>query len=95
MSEDVIESVLAELFGAMSHRKHYSRSTYKDGCRGPLCCKAERDKAARRRAQRNPGRPPRQQRPEMIELDECLDEIVKALGLMSEEQAATLAQAVA
>lgn len=31
-------------------RKHYSRSTYADGCRGPFCRKSERDRGRFRSA---------------------------------------------
>ena len=34
------------------HRQHYSRATYADGCRGPMCKKAERDRGRRRQEQR-------------------------------------------
>jgi hypothetical protein len=72
-------------------RKHYSRSTYKDGCHGPLCLKAERDKAARRYAARNPDRKPMERNAWQIARDEYLETVINAMGLRSEMQAKTLA----
>lgn len=43
--EDVQDELTDPKFGT---RKHYSRVTYSLGCRGPLCKKAERDRARRR-----------------------------------------------
>lgn len=85
-------AVLDELIDPdFAHRKHYSRSTYKDGCHGPLCLKSERDKAARRYATLNPEKKSRARRPEDVERDEYLDAVIKAFGLLSEEQALLLA----
>lgn len=36
-------------------RVHYSRATYAEGCRGPLCRKAERDRGRRRNEVRATG----------------------------------------
>lgn len=41
--EELKAEVRAELEGEFAHRLHYSKGTYADGCRGPLCRKAERD----------------------------------------------------
>jgi len=39
------DEIMAELTHEdFANRKHYARSTYADGCRGPLCRKAERDR---------------------------------------------------
>ena len=85
-------AVLAELIDPeFGHRKHYSRSTYKDGCHGPLCLKAERDKAARRYAARNPEKKSRGRRQCDIDRDLYLDDVIEAFDLKSEEQALTLA----
>lgn len=75
--------VLAELTDPkFQHRQHHSRSTSRDGCRGPLCNKAEREYKARRDAKRalEAGRtiktlPLEKRRPGDIHRDDLLNEI--------------------
>jgi len=77
-----------------SNRKHYSRSTYKDGCHGPLCLKAERDKAARRYKARKPDKDTKERTAWQIARDSYLERVIEQYGLRSEAQARTLAEAV-
>lgn len=92
MLTELIIGVAVELLNPeFGGRKHYSRSTYKDGCHGPLCLKAERDKAARRYAAKNPGRIALPRTPQQQVRDEYLEQVIKAFGLRSEAQAETLA----
>jgi hypothetical protein len=67
-------------------RKHYSRSTYKDGCHGPLCLKSERDKAARRYAAKNPERKPKRRTVYQVMRDDYLEKVISTFGLRSEAQ---------
>lgn len=71
-------------------RKHYSRSTYKDGCHGPLCLKAERDKAARRYAARRPDKDTKERTAWQIARDAYLEAVIEQNGLRSEAQARTV-----
>jgi hypothetical protein len=57
-------------------QKHYDRNTYFNGCRGPLCTKSERDRAAKKYAERNPNRKVRPRRPEDIARDAYLDTVL-------------------
>lgn len=74
-------------------RKHYNRSLYFEGCRGPLCTKAERDRAAARYRRRNPDRKPRAKSTWVLLREKYLEEVIRVLGLRTEEQARTLARA--
>ena len=49
LPDDVREEITNERY---KNRKHYSRSTYAEGCHGPLCRKAERDRGRKRNAKR-------------------------------------------
>lgn len=56
------QEVTEELSGPLGHRLHYSKGTYADGCRGPMCRKRERDatkerQEAKRRTSGLPYRP--------------------------------------
>lgn len=81
MWDEIPEDVKAELLNPkFSSRSHYSRSTYADGCHGPLCQKAERDRSRRRteyRAARS-GRKytPAPRTPEDLATDALLDRII-------------------
>lgn len=45
MWDELPEDIKVELSDEkFADRKHHSRATYADGCRGPLCRKAERDR---------------------------------------------------
>lgn len=79
LPEDVRDELLAPEF---YHRQHHSRSTSRDGCRGPLCNKKEREYKAIRDAKRalKEGRiikplPPEKRRPGDIFRDELLNRI--------------------
>lgn len=53
MWDKLAPDVLAELTDPeFADRQHYSRATYRDGCHGPLCLKAERDRGRERTAER-------------------------------------------
>src|SRR5690349_9242309 len=73
-----------------TNRKHYSRSTYKDGCHGPLCLKAERDKAARRYKARKPDKDTKERTAWQIARDNYLEGVIEQHGLRSEAQARTM-----
>jgi hypothetical protein len=60
-------------------QSHYDRNTYYNGCHGPLCTKAERDRAARKYAMRNPDRKPRPRKPEDIARDAYLNQVISIL----------------
>ena len=60
-------------------QSHYDRNTYQNGCRGPLCRKAERDNAARKYAQAHPERKPRVRRPEAIARDAYLNQVISLI----------------
>lgn len=88
MLTDLIRETFAELTDPeFADRKHYSRSTYKDGCHGPLCTKAERDKAARRYAAKNPERKPHPRSVRQVMRDDYLESVIRTFGLRSEAQA--------
>lgn len=94
MLNDLVKAVAAELVDPeFPDRKHYSRSLYFDGCRGPLCTKAERDRAAARYRRRNPDRKPMRRTNWQLLREKYLEEVIKVLGLRSEQQAETLARA--
>lgn len=57
-------------------RKHYSRSTYALGCRGPLCQKAERDRG-RKRNQRRGGEKYRPKHDWRVSDLDGIDEIIE------------------
>lgn len=78
---------------AFIHRKHFSRSTYKVGCHGPLCLKSERDKRVRRYAALKPTRIPRERSFLEKARDEYLETVIEAYSLRSEAQAETERQA--
>lgn len=67
----MLAEVRAELAGEYGHRLHYSKGTYADGCRGPMCRKAERDetKARQERKERKSGRP---YKPQVDDPETCL-----------------------
>lgn len=44
-NRDIYDELMDEKY---AHRRHYSRATYADGCHGPLCRKAEKDRGRRR-----------------------------------------------
>lgn len=46
---DIAEELLDPEYAS---RQHYSRATYAEGCHGPLCQKAERDRARKRNEER-------------------------------------------
>ena len=76
MSE-LIQHVTAELCDdRYSGQSHYDKNTYANGCRGPLCRKAERDAAAKRYAALNPDRKPRPRKPEDIARDAYLNQVI-------------------
>lgn len=81
MWDELSDDIKAELTDKrFPNRSHHSRSTYADGCRGPLCRKSERDRSRRRtayRAQRK-GKPyaPVPRAPEDLALDAHLDQVV-------------------
>jgi hypothetical protein len=60
-------------------QKHHDRNTYANGCHGPLCRKAERDRAREKYAANNPGHKPRQRKPEDIVRDAYLNQVVEIL----------------
>ena len=66
--------------GPLAHRTHYSKATYADGCRGPMCTKAERDetKARQERKFRKTGLPyrPQYDTPENCERDDFLNQVI-------------------
>jgi hypothetical protein len=59
-------------------RSHYSRATYAEGCRGPLCRKAERDRGRRRNEHRatEAGREYEAKSDQRMEDDPLLDRII-------------------
>lgn len=83
MWDKLPDDVRAELTDPeFAHRQHHSRSTSRDGCRGPLCKKAEREYKAKRDAARaaKEGRvvtplPPEKRRPGDTNRDELLNQI--------------------
>lgn len=90
------ESLIGELVDELTNpefkgRKHYSRSTYKDGCHGPLCTKSERDRAAKKRERQNPHRRTVPRAADLVALDEHLDKVIDALGLRTDDQVEALA----
>jgi len=91
LERDTADELADEEF---STRKHYSRSTYKDGCHGPLCLKAERDKAARRYRARKPDKDTKERTAWQIARDSYLEHVIQQYGLRSEAQARTMAEAV-
>lgn len=60
-------------------QSHYDRNTYFNGCRGPLCRKAERDNAAKKYAEAHPHRKPRTRKPEVIARDAYLNQVIAIL----------------
>lgn len=79
LPDDVRDELLDPRFVS---RQHHSRSTSRDGCRGPLCKKAEREYKAKRDAKRalKEGRtikslPMEKRRPGDVNRDELLNEI--------------------
>jgi hypothetical protein len=77
---DLARSVAEELsdekyFG----QSHYDRNTYYNGCRGPLCRKAERDNAAKKYAEAHPDRKARARKPEAIARDAYLNQVLAIL----------------
>lgn len=89
MTDDLISKIVDELTDPdYSGRTHSYRTTYKAGCRGPLCLKSERDRSNRKRAKANPDR---RARPQMGELDAFLERVVKAMGLQPKRQTTGLA----
>lgn len=79
MTDDLISQIVDELLDPnFAGRTHSYRTTYKAGCDGPLCRKAERDRSNRKRAKANPER---RARSKSAELDAFLDEVIKGLGL--------------
>lgn len=94
MLSELVQAVANELVDPnYPDRKHYSRSLYFEGCRGPLCTKAERDRAAARYQRRNPDRKPMRRNEWQILREKYLEEVVKVLGLRTEQQAETFAKA--
>lgn len=92
MTEGLIDQLVNELTDPdFTGRKHYSRSTYKDGCHGPLCTKSERDRAAKKRERLKPDRRVVPRAPELVALDAHLETVITALGLRNDEQAEVLA----
>ena len=88
MTEDLISQLVDELTNPeFEGRKHYSRSTYKDGCHGPLCTKSERDRAAKKRERQNPHRRTVPRAEALAVLDAHLDLVIDALGLRNDDQA--------
>ena len=76
MSE-LIQHVADELSDErFTGQSHYDKNTYANGCRGPLCRKAERDAAARRYAAHNPDRKARPRKPEHIARDAYLNQVI-------------------
>ncbi len=87
MTEDLVTLLVNELTDPeFEGRKHYSRSTYKDGCHGPLCTKSERDRAAKKRERQNPHRRTVPRAAALAELDGHLDRVIDALGLRNDDQ---------
>jgi len=79
MSE-LIQQVTDELCDdRYSGQSHYDKNTYANGCRGPLCRKAERDAAARRYAAHNPDRKARPRKPEAIARDAYLNQVINLI----------------
>ncbi len=60
-------------------QKHYDRNTYANGCHGPLCRKAERDRAHERYAEQNPNVRRRRRTPEAIARDAYLNQVIAIL----------------
>lgn len=87
LERDTADELADEEF---TNRKHYSRSTYKDGCHGPLCTKAERDKAARRYKVRRPDKDTKERTAWQILRDNYLEGVIEQYGLRSEAQARTM-----
>ncbi len=88
MTEDLITQLVDELCDPrFEGRKHYSRSTYKDGCHGPLCTKSERDRAAKKRERQNPHRRTVPRAEALVWLDVQLDRVINALGLRNDDPA--------
>lgn len=80
MNEGLIREVAAEIAdGRFSGQSHYDRNTYQNGCRGPLCRKAERDNAARKYAEAHPDRRPRKRSPEAIAREAYLNQVIAIL----------------
>lgn len=96
MTEDLITQLVNELTDpAFAGRKHYSRSTYKDGCHGPLCTKSERDRAAKKRERLKPERRLVPRAPELVTLDAHLETVINALGLRTVGEVEDLADQLA
>lgn len=92
MTDDLISKIVDELTDPeYSGKTHGCRTTYKTGCKGPLCLKSERDRSNRKRANKNPDRRPRTQ---SAELDAFLEQVIKALGLHPKRRGGGLAQEI-
>lgn len=48
-NKDILEELMDPEYAS---RQHYSRATYAEGCHGPLCRKAERDRGRQRNEER-------------------------------------------
>lgn len=60
-------------------KRHYDRNRYAEGCHGPLCKKAERDRANAKYAANNPNRKRRPRKADAIVRDAYLDQVIALL----------------